>query len=368
MIKVLNVVGTITKGGTEKVIENIYGNIDSTKITAYIAYHEYGNGYKGDECLIGFEKYKVPPYYMLNAISYRNWWKDFLKKHHFDIIHVHYLDSAFLYLDLFQKDGAKTILHSHNTRRNPPTIGFYISIFNSFWARSKTDYAFACSKQAAVDFLGKKLANSSKTYIIKNGCNLSRFNYTPATREHKRKELNIANKLVLGNIGRFSYQKNHDFLIKVFYELHKKVPASTLLLIGDGEGQQDIKKLVCQLNLNSSVLFLGIRDDIPDLLNAMDIFVFPSHYEGLGIVLIEAQATGLKIFASDTIQSEADMGMGLLQKLSLQKKPRQWADKIIEGKEYIREDGSATVKENGYDIKDVSKWIENFLFDILKTN
>lgn len=365
MIRVLNVLGTITKGGTEKVIENIYNNIDSSKVVAYIAYHKLEEGYNGDECLTKFQKFKIPLYNMVNALSYRKWWIDFLETHHFDIVHIHYRDSAFLYLDLFHKMGAKSIIHCHNTRRKPQTIGNYISRFNSFFSRFGTDYVLACSKQAAIETVGKKRANSPTTHILHNGCDLSLFNYNPSIREKKRKELNISDKLVLGHIGRFSYQKNHEFLIKVFSEVHKMIPNSVLLLIGNGNDQQNIEKQVKELNLESLVFFLGLRDDIPELLNAMDIFVFPSHFEGLGNVLIEAQATGLRIVASEAIQPEADMGIDLLKKLPLENGPKQWAECIMKEKDYIREDGSSAVKENGFDEKDIAIWVANFLYEIV---
>lgn len=368
MKKVLNVVGTIANGGIEKVIENLYGNMDISLIKCEIAIHGYSKEYKDDETLAKYVKYLVPSYYTVNALSYRHWWKNFASGHHYDIIHVHYIDSSFLYVDFFKRDGSIIILHSHNTRRNPPTLGLFISELNCFFSRYKTDYAFACSKQAAIDRLGKKLALSDRTIILKNGIDLTKFYYDPILRKETRKNLGLSDSFVLGHIGRFNFQKNHSFLINVFEKVHEIDSSAKLLLIGDGEDKNNIIKIVENKNLSSSVVFLGNREDIPALLNAMDVFVFPSMFEGLGIVLIEAQATGLRIVASNHIQEEADMGAGLLSKFSLDAPIDLWVRNILEKKYCERKDCREYVKKSGYDVRNVSRWLEDFIFSISDGN
>ena len=366
MIKVLNVLGAVSKGGIEKLLENLYEYIDSSVIESDIAYHGFIKGYKGDECLNSFKKYKVPSYYTLNAFQYRNWWKNFIKEHHYDIVHVHYLDSCFLYLDLFKKTGAKAVIHSHNTRCSHPDIGIYISELNSFWARFKADYGFACSKEAGVYKFGKKFALSGKMKVLPNGCDLKIFNYNEKRREDARRKLGVYRNFVIGHIGRFVYQKNHEFLIDVFSEVHRINKNAVLFLIGDGEEKKNILIKVQEKKLSSSVYFLGLRDDVADLMNAMDVFVFPSRFEGLGNVLVEAQATGLKIISSDAIQDEADVHAGLLKKLSLNLSAKEWANEIIDSRTENRKNGAIAVKKAGFDIEDVAKDLQEFYVRISK--
>lgn len=361
MIKILNVLGLVTKGGVEKLLENLYANMNSDIIKGDIAHHGFKSGYRGDECLQGFDKYLVPSYYTFNAFAYRRWWKRFIKEHHYDIVHVHYLDSAFLYLDLFKKEGTIVVLHSHNTRRNPPNLALYISEAQAYWARFMADYAFACSQQASIDRLGKDLTFSGKTKILKNGCDTSRFYYSAESRKQIREALGISNAFVLGHIGRFNYQKNHEFLIEIFEKVRVQESSSVLLLIGEGEERHRIEKIVEEKGLTSSVRFLGLRDDIPDLLNAMDVFILPSHFEGLPLVLIEAQATGLLCFCSpEAAQKEADIKVGLLKIIPLNIGAAEWADRIIKERNYERKDQKSAIKREGFDIKEEALALQDF--------
>ena len=163
-------------------------------------------------------------------------------------------------------------------------------------------------------------------------------------------------------IGRFNEQKNHKFLVDIFEKIKEENKNAILLLVGKGNLENEIKKQVEELNLNDSVIFLGIRKDIPQLLMAMDIFVFPSLYEGMPNTVIEAQATGLKCIISDIITKEANI-TGLVNYVSINNTASEWKNIITENLNYKREDMSKIFKEKGYDIRDVSKKFIDIIFN-----
>ena len=144
-----------------------------------------------------------------------------------------------------------------------------------------------------------------------------------------RKKLGVADEFVVGHVGRFMYQKNHDFLIDIFAEAHRKIPQMVLLLIGDGPLREGIEEKVRGLNLIENVRFLGVRDDVQDLYNAMDLFILPSHYEGLGMVGVEAQANGLNVLASTAVPDEMKF-TNLVQFEDLKNDTSKWSDRIIQ--------------------------------------
>ena len=168
-----------------------------------------------------------------------------------------------------------------------------------------------------------------KVTIMPNAIELDKFRFSNERRQQIRYELGLSDKYVIGCVGRFSFQKNHEFLIEVYNELLKKKPDSILLLIGRGELEEDIKRKVKNYNIEKSVLFLGVRNDVPDLLNAMDVFVLPSRFEGLGMVYVEAQVNGLPCVASDgPVPKEVNIAGGVTF-LSLQETAEFWCEYIL---------------------------------------
>lgn len=174
--------------------------------------------------------------------------------------------------------------------------------------------------------------------------------------------MNVEDKLVIGHIGRFNEQKNHKFLIEVFEKIKEKNKNAILILVGKGNLEDEIKKQVKQLNLEDSVMFLGTRKDIPNLLMSMDILVFPSLYEGMPNTVIEAQATGLKCIISDTITREANI-TGLVKYLNISNTSIEWSNIIINDLNYKRENITQKIKEKGYDIKDATNEFINVIFN-----
>jgi glycosyltransferase involved in cell wall biosynthesis len=188
-----------------------------------------------------------------------------------------------------------------------------------------------------------------------------KFIYNEEKRNKIRNEFNVTEKLVIGNIGRFVEQKNHSFLIDVFYEVLKKNEDSALMLVGTGELEDFLKDKIRKLKIEDKVIFTGFRNDIPDLLQAMDVFLFPSLFEGLGIVLIEAQAASLKCITSKNVVPKETNVSELIEYVSLNESVKIWADKVLEASiKYNRVEMKNEIENMGFSIEKVSKEIQGF--------
>lgn len=213
------------------------------------------------------------------------------------------------------------------------------------------DVKFAPSDLAAIHTFGKAAYENGSVTILPNAVDLDIFHYDEAARVRIREELGLTeDTLLAGHVGRFDVQKNHDFLLAIFREIVDKHPKSKLLLVGNGTLEQQIRGKVRDMNLQGDVLFAGVRSDIPSVLSAMDVFVFPSFYEGMPNTVIEAQSTGLPCIIADTITRQADI-TGLVQYFSLEDDPEIWADAALKAAESPRKDTGRAFVEKKYDIQ-----------------
>ncbi|MFA0322568.1 glycosyltransferase, partial [Vibrio sp. 10N.222.55.A3] len=231
----------------------------------------------------------------------------------------------------------------------------YIHKFNKIRIKKLVTERFACSKLA-----GDWMFNDSFK-VINNAIDVNKFKFNLQDREQIRKEFGIHGKFVIGHIGRFVEQKNHEFLVNIFHEVAKLDNDAVLLLIGEGPLQSKIRSKVEIEGLSEKIIFADSRKDIPNLLSAMDVMVLPSNFEGLGIVLVEAQASGIKAITSkDVVPLEAKT-TDLLEYLPLGAPVQLWADKILSNKEpYIRDDKFVEIKANGYEISDLVERLQSF--------
>lgn len=227
------------------------------------------------------------------------------------------------------------------------------------------DYCLACSELAAEFMYPMKLKKNKKYITINNGININEYLYNESKRLNVRKKMNLEKKFVIGHVGRFVKVKNHVFMIEILYEFLNLEPNAMLLLVGCGELEEEIKKRVYQLKMENHVIFAGERDDVPELLQAMDCFLLPSYYEGLPVVGIEAQAAGLPIVMADTISKEVAI-TDLVKFYSLEKNAKEWAECIwtFYNENRHRKDTSKEIKSSGFDIIDVA----NRLCEIYKEN
>ena len=211
------------------------------------------------------------------------------------------------------------------------------------------DVKFAPSKLAAKYTFGKRAFENKEVFILNNALDLSIYKFYPEERKRIREELGIADRVVVGHVGRFMKQKNHEFLLDVFYEMKKQNEKAKLLLVGgNGDLESQIRQKVADLGLEKEVIFVGIRSDIPQLMSAMDVLVMPSLYEGMPNVVIEAQSTGLPCVISDTITKESNI-TGLVKYLPLSE-PRIWAQEAFSSADGQRMDIAQKFLDSHYDI------------------
>ena len=206
----------------------------------------------------------------------------------------------------------------------------------------------------AAEFMFGKRASRKSAHMLHNGVDLSIFRYDPQGRRQIREEFSLEDRLVVGHVGRFHKQKNHRFLLEIFSKIRARREDAVLLLVGIGELERSIREQARELGIEDAVIFAGQRFDIPQLLSAMDVFVFPSFHEGMPNTVIEAQATGLPCVIADTITKEAGI-TALVQYLSLEQTPEHWADTALAAAAKDRTDTAPAFREQGYDIQSVAK-------------
>lgn len=361
-IRVLHICGSITtSGGVGSFLMNYYRNIDREKIQFdFLSHQETEKQLVNEIKEMGGQVYMITPKSVSFIKNIQESIKIINKKSEHDIIHIHTASTtSFVYLLIAKLAGKKVrIIHSHATALEKPKGSFQYKIHNLlrplilFLA---TDL-FACSKAAGIWLYGRR--NIDKVKIINNAIDVQKFIYSNTRANEIKRSMNLDGKLVIGNIGRFEYPKNHHFLIDIFNEIIQINHNAILLLIGNGKLIDEIKQKVNELNLGNYVQFLGIRRDIPDLLLAMDIFILTSRFEGFPVVLLEAQASGLPIFASDTITDEVEI-TNLITRLPIIETSQYWAKIIVEKSKYIlRKDSYKELVDYGYDIKTNAKTLE----------
>lgn len=302
MKRVLHCFASLDNGGVEAFVMNVYRNINTNKIQFDFLLRDGKRTHYWDEIEKMGGRIYVTPSFPRYAIGNYRATKVFLQNHkeEYDIVHVH-ANSLFYMavLRISTKLGYKTrIIHSHNSQGSNAIVNL-IHKHNKKKINKYANVKLACSEAAA-----KWMYLDDCYTIIKNGIDAKKYKFDPTVREKIRKELGISNKFVIGNIGRFVEQKNHKFIIKVFYEYQKKNSDSILLLIGFGSLENSIREEINHHEIADKVLILNDRNDPYNLLQAMDLFLFPSLFEGFGISLLEAQAAGLFCICSSVIPNE----------------------------------------------------------------
>lgn len=301
-IKVAEIIGKWVGGGLEQVVFNYTSRLDKNKFQIDYIIDEDSLFIPTEEIeKAGINIIIVPPYQKI--FDYQKSLIKIFKENQYDIVHSHENALSIFPLRAAKKAGIKVrIAHSHSTtnqkEKKKNALKQILRPFSKIYA---TDY-MACSELAGRWLFGDKTFDQGKVYILNNAIDLSKFKYNEEVRKNKRKELEIDDDtFVIGHIGRFVQQKNHTFLIDVFNEVQKKKANAKLILVGQGPLKDEIENKVKNLNLENKVVFLGQREDVDELYQAFDCFVLPSLYEGLGMVLIEAQASGLPCIASTEI-------------------------------------------------------------------
>lgn len=346
MIRVLQIVTYMGRGGLETMIMNYYRNIDRNKVQFdFLVHRQEEADYDKEIVALGGKIYHMP---MLNPFSksYFNALDSFFKEHKYDIVHCH-LDCMSAYpLKIAKKNGVRVrIAHSHNKSQDK-NLKYPIKLYSKRLIPKYATHLLSCGKEA-----GDWMFNGKPYTILNNAIDAQSYRFDKQIREEMREQLGFNQEdFVIGHVGRFNHQKNHNFIIDVFNFVHKKNTAAKLVLVGTGDGQKAIKEKVESLALSDSVLFLGNRTDVNKILQAMDVFLFPSLYEGLPLSIIEAQAAGLPCVISDNVPPECIV-TDLIEAASLDDALAKWEIVITSQKSVKRKDTYELIKKSGFDVK-----------------
>ncbi|WP_137790962.1 glycosyltransferase family 1 protein [Bacillus sp. E(2018)] len=351
MIKILHVVSGLGSGGVETMLYNYYLIMDRTKIQFDFIVHDpnYGELESKFENL-GCKIYHVTPK-KDSFIKNANELYQIIHNGKYDIVHSHQNLSSFLALLIAKITKVRVrIAHSHvwyiyeswfqKLTRYP--FKLLTKYFSTDW--------FACSKDASEWLFGDK-ENSNRLYIINNAIDIQKYQFNDETRKEVRSYYGWEDNFVVGNVARFFPEKNHSFLIDIFKEIHNDCPNAILLLIG-GEGNDDnLRNKVNHLGLSDKILFFGVRNDVHILMQAMDVFILPSKFEGFGMVFVESQAASLKTYASTAVPTETKI-TDLIEYISLNDSPSLWAKKVLSNhQKYERHSVFKDLINSGFDIK-----------------
>lgn len=365
MIKVLEIFAEpISNGGQESFAIKVVQKMDKTGmqvdfLTPYYCDNDY---YKNIIQEFGGKVYawELPFRPGKSRAFYAKLIQEFLTRHHYDVVHIH---SGSISALVYMAKGAsrvgveKIIVHSHSSGVESLKHTILKRVMAPHFRRYATDFC-ACSITAA-EFKYPKDIVEEKCHIIMNGIDTDLYCYNENIRQEMRKQLSITEEcFVVGHVGRFSVVKNHVFLVRVFSEIKKKHKNSKLLLIGSGEEEKTIKQVISELDLTEDVIFVGNVNDVYRYLQAMDVFVMPSLYEGFPIVAIEAQGAGLPCILSDSISNQVDITEPV-HFINLEETYETWANKVIEYKNYVRQDTREQIITHDCDIGTTAEIIRN---------
>lgn len=363
MVRVLHIVTNMDRGGLETMLMNYYRHMDREKIQFDFLEHRRDRAAYDDEIeSLGGRIFRLP---RLNPLSsdYFHALNAFFAAHpEYRIVHSH-LDCMSAY-PLCAAKNAKVpvrIAHAHSTSQDRNWKLVFKLISKKLISLYTTDL-FACSADA-----GEWMFGTKDVHILPNAIDIERYAFNLLIRNQTKKALGLDDAFVIGHVGRFSAVKNHSFLTDVFAQIKRQEPNSKLLLVGAGSEMQAVQQKVKALGLGADVIFTGVRNDVANLMQAMDVFVFPSLYEGLGIVLIEAQAAGLPCVVSDTIPREAYL-TDLVTAEKLSSSVEKWAEKILKKRDFPRTDRRDEIAAHGFDITTEAVKLQEFYLEAYERN
>lgn len=363
-IRILHVVTYMGRGGLETMIMNYYRQMDRTKVQFdFLVHRDFRADYDDEIERLGGRIYRIGRLIPWSRAYQRTLDAFFAAHPEYRVVHVHQDCLSAVILKAAKKHGVPVrIAHSHNSSQDK-NLKYLLKLH---YKRQIPRYAtalFACSKEA-----GDWMFGGAPYTIVNNAIDAVQYSYSHARAMDVRRSLHLAeDAFVIGHVGRFFPAKNHDFLLDVFGELSHVDKHAVLLLVGDGPLRQKIEKKAKDMGIRSRVVFTGVRSDVCDLMQAMDVFVFPSLYEGLGVVLVEAQASGLPCVISDCVP-DACMLTNLIQKVSLDDSIQQWVERILAVKSVSRRGRFDEIAASGYDIVTNAAWLQQYYVDQWKAN
>ena len=369
MERVLQCIGSLGFGGSQTFIMEVYRKIDRNKIQFdFIVFPERKDGFYSEIQDLGGRVFVCPRFNGKNYFAFIKWWNTFFSEHReYKVIHGHVRSVALIYLSIAHHYGLTTIVHSHSTS-NGSGVPALVKKILQYPLRYKVDYLFSCSDLAGKWLYGTKNVTKTNYRMVPNCIDCERFAFNARERNLIRMSMGITDDMfVLGHIGRFARPKNHSFLIKIFESVKKQIPNAQLILVGGGDGKKEIEQMVDLMGLNESVHFLGIQKYPEKYYQAMDVFVFPSLWEGLPMGVVEAQAAGLPCIISDKITTDVHL-TELVESLPIDISSDRWRDSIVAhaGKRREGITPAQKVKLARFDSNRVAKELEVFYLELVR--
>ena len=364
MIKILHIVSTISQSsGVMNFIMNYYRNLDNKKLVFdFLYFRDVDNNFKEEIEQLGGNVIKIGmPKLTITFIKQVN---NFFKKNgkKYTAIHCHPIFSFIIFSMFARKFGIKNIIqHSHTLKFSNKKLSAIRNRLIMLFSSSQITHYVACSLEATKVF-NKKDIRKKGCLILNNAIDVEKYEFNKYILKKTRNNLGILpTTKVIGHIGRFSSEKNHDILLDIFFMYNKIIDDTKLLLIGEGLLEEQIRQKVLKLNLKEKVIFCGFRNDIPELLSAMDYFILPSDFEGFGIVALEAQASGLLTICSQGVPDCAIISNETFKFNVYDKNELELiVKKLIKYNSYKRKNNSELISKAGYNIKIEAKKMEKF--------
>ena len=366
-IRIAHIVGKWVGGGVEAVVMNYYRHIDRNKIQFDFICDDDSTNIPYDEIeKLGGKVILVPGYQ--KVFKYQKVLRKIFKENNYKIVHSHI--NTLSVFPLFAAWCAKVpvrIAHSHSTTNKKEWKKNLLKVVLRPFAKVFANEYFACTEHAGRWMFGNNKFDNNKVYVLNNAIDLDLFKYSKKFRNEIRKELNISDdKFVIGHVGRFVAQKNHEFILDIFSEVYKENSNALLVLVGQGPLVEKMKDKCNALNISEAVMFVGQRTDVNKLYQAFDFFLFPSLYEGLGMVAVEAQCAGLSCLCSTEVPMIAKASENI-EFLKLEDDVNTWKQSILSKLNVQkRKDCSKEVSTYGYNINLEVKKLEDKYYSLAK--
>lgn len=358
-VRILHVVTYMGRGGLETMLMNYYRHIDRSKVQFdFLVHRAFRADYDDEIESLGGHIFRLPRLVPWSR-SYLKKLEQFFQRHpEYKIVHVHQDCLSSVILKAAKSCGVSVrIAHSHNSNQDK-NLKYLIKMIYKKQIPCYATHLFSCGKEA-----GDWMFGGAPYQVMNNAIDTQQYRFDADLRSRVRKELAIdEDAFVIGHVGRFHPQKNHKFLIDIFAKVRALNEKAVLLLVGDGDLRTEIEQQAVSLGVFESIIFAGVRSDVPNLLQAMDCFVFPSLYEGLSMATVEAQASGLPCVFSDGVPVECAKA-NLVQHIPLSAGVSVWADAILKNKNATRQDTSSQIIKAGYDIAANAQWLQNFYLE-----
>lgn len=370
-IRVLHILDELNTGGAERIVFSYFQHIDREKFQWDFVMTRYADpnkkGILEDEIeMLGGKIYRVHrkrENYIQNIKDV----DEIIKYGNYQVVHSHLDELSSFYLLSAKRHGVPVrIAHSHLAGANRGFLVETLCVLLKPILKCCATSKFACGKDAGICLWGTKSLKNEEIYVMHNAIDTSLFSFNSDIRKRKRSELNIGDSVVFGTVGRMSYQKNSEFIVEIFNEIHTINPMSKMIFVGTGENESNVKSMARNYNLTDHIIFLDSRNDVNELMMAMDVFLLPSRFEGLPIVLVEAQCTGLECVVSDSVTDEIRINSNV-HYYGLEHSAKEWAYYILSiSDDYDRTKGEHSISQAGYKIDQEAKKLESHYLQEVK--